>query len=145
VLKAPSISAIALVALAVAVGGCGGDDETLSSEEYAAAVTHICTSNAQELRTLVAASGTNFLARKGDEFLAIASRNITKLKSLRPPPELASKAHQLITQAETTRDRLAVIVRVAKKHPGSVDLGDTKLIDSRRRMLETASAIGASC
>ncbi len=142
--KAPTRSAIALV-LAVTLAGCGGGGKTLSSEEYADALTQICTANAERLQTLVAASGTNFLARKGDEFLAIASRNITKLKSLRPPTELASKAHQLITQAETTRDRLIVLVRAAKKHPGSADLGDTKLLNSRRRMIETASAIGASC
>jgi hypothetical protein len=133
------------VALAVTVAGCGGGDKTLSSEEYADALTQICTSNAERLQTLVAASGTHFLARKGDEFVAIASKNITKIKNLRPPPDLEDKAHQLVTQAEATRDRLIVLVRAAKKHPGSADLGDTKLLNSRRRMIETARAIGASC
>ena len=139
------MSAIGLAALAVTVGGCGGGDKTLSSKEYAAAITQICASNAERLQTLVAASGTNFLARKGDEFVAIAGKNITKIKNLRPPPELEDKAHQLVTQAEATRDRLIVLIRAAKKHPGSADLGDTKLIDSRRRMLDTAAAVGASC
>ena len=146
--KVPGISAIGLAALAATVAGCGGGgggDKTLSSEEYAAALTKLCTSNAQTLRTLVAASGANFLVRKGDEFVAIASRNITKLESLRPPPELESKAQQIVAEAEATRDRLIVLVRAAKKHPGSADLTDDKLLDSRRRMIDTASSIGASC
>ena len=136
-----------LGALAIVVGGCGGgsSDKTLSSEEYAAAITQICTSSAKKLRTLVAASGTNFLLRKGDEFVAYASRNITRLRSLSPPPELESKAHQLVADAKATRDRLIVVVRAAKKHPGSVDLGDTKLLTSRHRMIETANSIGATC
>jgi hypothetical protein len=137
----------ALLAFAIPFAGCGGSDgdKTLSSEEYAAAVTQICTSSAGKLRSLLAASGTSFLVSKGDEFAAYASRNITKLKSLRPPPELESKAHQIVADAEATRDRLIVVVRAAKKHPGSVDLGDTKLLTARHRMIETANSIGATC
>jgi hypothetical protein len=141
------ISVVGLVAVATAVAGCGGDggDKTLSSEEYAAAVTRLCTTSAGELRRLVLASGGNFLVRKGDEFTELANENVARLKALRPPPELERKAHALVLAAEATRDRLVVAVRAAKKRPGSVSLGSSGLIDTRRRMIDAASALGATC
>jgi tripartite-type tricarboxylate transporter receptor subunit TctC len=141
------ISVVGLVAAATAVAGCGSDngDKTLSSEEYAAAVTRLCTTSAGELRRLVVASGGNFLVRKGDQFTELANKNVARLKDLRPPPELERKAQALVVAAEATRDRLVVVVRAAKKRPGSVNLGSSGLIDTRRRMIEAASALGATC
>jgi hypothetical protein len=141
------IAVLALGALATTLGGCGNDrsDKVLSSEEYAAAVTRICASNAGELRRLVLTSPGNFLARKGDKFVEVTNRNIGRLKRLRPPPELERKAGRLIVDAEAARDRLVVVVSVAKKHPGNLNLGNSALIDARRRMIRSASAVGATC
>jgi hypothetical protein len=129
------------------VGGCGNDrsDKVLSSDEYAAAVTRICASNAGELQRLVLTSPGNFLARKGDKFVAVTNRNLARLKSLRPPPELEGKASRLIADAEAARDRLVVVVGAAKKHPANVNLGNSALLDARRRMIRSASDVGASC
>jgi hypothetical protein len=141
------ICTLGLVALAVTLGGCGsnGSDRAFSREEYAAAVTRICASNASELQRLVETSGGNVLARKGDEFVQVTNKNLARLKRLRPPPELERKAHRLVIDAEATRDRLIVVVRAAKKHPGDVNLGSSGLIESRRRTIEAANALGASC
>lgn len=138
---------LGLVAVAIAVGGCGNghSNNALSSDEYADAVTHICTSSGTELRRLVVASRGNFLVRKGDAFVEIADRNLTRLKSLRAPPELEQKARLLVADAEATRDRLVSLIRAAKKKPGSVDLGSSALIETRRRMIEAATAVGATC
>jgi hypothetical protein len=67
------------------------------------------------------------------------------LKRLRPPPELDREASRLIVDAEAARDRLIVVVGAAKKHPGKLNLGNSGLIDVRRRMIRSASAVGASC
>jgi hypothetical protein len=142
------ISIVGLVALLAAVTGCGssGNGKTLSSKEYADAVTSICTANAAELRRLVLSSGSKFLTTtKGDVFIAMTNTSLTKLKRLHPPPELEAKAHRLIVEAEAARDQLVDTVKRARKHPGSVTLGNTALLTARRRTIDSANALGANC
>jgi hypothetical protein len=140
-------SALALVVLAGALAGCGsgGGDKTLTKEEYAADVTQLCASNATELRKLVLSGGGNFLARKGDRFLATVDKSLATLKTLKPPRELEAKADQLVVHSQATRDLLVKVIHQAKKNPGSVNLGSSGLIDSRRKVIEAATAVGATC
>lgn len=140
------LSTLGLVVLVAMLGACGGSggDKTLSKGEYADAVTRLCATNARQLQRLVLSGGGDFLARRGDEFLLVANKNIARLERLRPPPELESKARLLVADARATRDKLVALIRLAKKRPG-VDLGTGTLIDSRRRMIAVASSIGAIC
>jgi len=129
------------------VAGCGngGGDKAPSAERYAAAVTRICTANAREFQKLVKASTGDFLASEGDKFVEVSNRNIAKLKRLRPPPELESKAQRLIAYAEATRDQLSKLVDIAKRRPGTVGLGSGTLLETRRQTIDAASAVGANC
>jgi hypothetical protein len=142
-----SLSVLGLVVLATTVAGCGGGggDKALSSGEYAAAVTRLCTSNATVVQRLVVTSGGNLPALKADKIVDTATENIAKLKSLRPPGELEHKAGRLIVSAEAARDRLRVVVAAARKHSGNIDLGNTALIEAHRRVVASASAVGATC
>lgn len=78
---------IALVALAAAAAGCGGDDR-LSREEYVKQADAVCAKYEKRLDALPEPESTEDLKAVIDEGLPIAREGTEELKALEPPEEL---------------------------------------------------------
>jgi hypothetical protein len=107
----------AVLVLAFAVAGCGGEgSKTLSKEEYASRLRQICASaNAEQKRIGTPTSISEFSA-KAPKLLDVFDKAVAKVEKLKPPDELKSTAGRFVSQLKQIRRLIDQVLAAAKKN-----------------------------
>jgi hypothetical protein len=105
-----------VAALAVVAGGCGDDEEQLSSEEFLEQGNAICASVNDELDAVFEALGDSepstdeLVSLFADTVVPNIRAEIDDLRELNPPDELQEEASQLFDDADAAIDEIEQMI-----------------------------------
>jgi len=137
------------VALAILLAGCGSGHPAsggLSKNEYAAAVTRICSATTKQAQGLVTTSVGDLLERNGRKVINLTDQEIRKLKAVSPPEGLRARASRFIASVEVAHDRLVDVVQAARNRDDSgFERSSNALSQVSQRVTRAANIFGATC
>jgi hypothetical protein len=143
------VLAVALTALAAACGGEGTGAESLSREEFVARANEICRDALQDTAYPRNPKGDEEIAEALDA-AAAAVRNLdSRLRDLRPPPELASDVEAWLRNGDSAANTLNEAADAVRKNgrfavlemmPGLAE--DEKESDRLARKIGATECIG---
>jgi protein-tyrosine-phosphatase len=138
----------AIVVLALALGGCNGDDPSptdngdetsgpLTKEEFIARADEICQQTEHRIQALEPPSTTNDLDDYADAIGEISDDGIGELRALKPPPGDAERIRQLIANIEKSVELLPEYAQAAQ----SQDATRFRLVEAQLQEIAAQSVL----
>lgn len=94
------VSAVVAAAASLAVAGCGGGDERLSTAEFQERVNGICTKYDKEIDAIGAPSSVDEIPAYVAKVLPIVQREVEEMKAAEPPEDDQETFDAMIGEAE---------------------------------------------